>query len=166
MKPTCVWCIFRFVFKFVFPRLFLNIGYLFCLICKTVKITMNEQRKKRERKTKQSYLIAKKNLVIGHLSMTSVNKSKISPFPPNYRHPLLVWTQPTLGRLRLAFYYTPPSPPSNFRIFLKNVNHEINMVTLAFFFAMHTIFTILVSIIKLTGKWTDFHLSNFCERLM
>ena len=30
---------------------------------------------------------------------------------------------------------------------------------------MHTIFTILVSLIKLTRKQTDFHQAEFCERL-
>ena len=31
---------------------------------------------------------------------------------------------------------------------------------------MHTIFAILTVIIKLTGKWTDFHQADFCERLI
>ena len=52
---------------------FLKIGYLFCLTCETIKITMRKQREKRE--TKKSYSIAKKNLVRGHLFMTSTKKA-------------------------------------------------------------------------------------------
>ena len=31
---------------------------------------------------------------------------------------------------------------------------------------MHIIFTILITIIKLRGKSTEFHQADFCERLM
>ena len=56
-----------------------------------MKITRKEQRMKRERKTKKSYSIAKKNLVRGH-SMTFAKKSEIrTPLPYSiHKHPILV----------------------------------------------------------------------------
>ena len=53
MKLTCVWRIFRFTFKFILSRLFLNCGYPSSLTCKTLKITTKEQIEKREKKQKK-----------------------------------------------------------------------------------------------------------------
>ena len=63
----------------------LNCGYLFCLTFITMKITMKEQREKRERKTKISYSInktfGKKKMVRGHSFMTFAKKCKIRRLP-------------------------------------------------------------------------------------
>ena len=76
-KPneTCVWCIFRFIFKFLLPRLFfLNCGYLFCLSCKNNTKTMKEQTVKRQRK---KYIFnSKKEFVSVHSFMTSTKSLK------------------------------------------------------------------------------------------
>ena len=39
-------------------------------------------------------------------------------------------------------------------------------LTVLIYLLMHTVFTILICIIKLTEKRTDFHQADFCERLM
>ena len=55
---------------------FFNCGYIFCLKCKTMKIN----RRRRERKTKESYSIAKKNLV----------SCQLMYFPRGKRHQILL----------------------------------------------------------------------------
>ena len=61
-------------------RATLNCGYLFCLTCKTLKITRRnrERREKEKRKTKPC-LIVKKNFVRDHLFMTSSKNLKFGP---------------------------------------------------------------------------------------
>ena len=80
--------LFSNLFSIVFS---LNCGYLFCLTFITMKITMKEQREKRERKTKISYSINKtfgeKKMVRGHSFMTFAKKCKIR------RPPLLLYPQ-------------------------------------------------------------------------
>ena len=57
--------------------------------------------------------------------------------------------------------------PSKSAIFLENVNNKINIVTYSFFFLpIQTIFTVLINIIKLTRKPTNFYQADFCKRLM
>ena len=80
-----------------------------------MKITIKEQREKRERKTKKSYSIVKKNVVRDHSFMTSAISTSIQFW--SKRNPLLDvlnWHSIT---------------PGNFGIFLKNFNNEIKIVT-------------------------------------
>ena len=93
-NETFVWCIFRFIFKFVLPcLLFLNCSYLFCLTCKNNKKTMKEQRVNRQRKTKKIIFNSKKEFVRDHSFMTSTKKSKFRTpthlFPSIHNHPIL-----------------------------------------------------------------------------
>ena len=79
----------------------LNCGYLFCLTCKTLKVTRRnrERREKEKRKTKPC-LIVKKNFVRGHLFITSSKKPKV--WTPHsrliYNHPIFAWAPANLRR--------------------------------------------------------------------
>ena len=74
---TCVWCIFRFIFKFVLPSLlFKNCGYLFCL---TIKKTMKEQEVKRQRKAKKIIFNSKKEFVMAHSFITPTKSPNFEP---------------------------------------------------------------------------------------
>ena len=117
MKLTCVWYIFKFIFKFV---LFLN---LFCLSCQTMKESMKEQRvKEKETNKNKSYSIAKNNLqgVIYACKKTLNFGTPTFLFPSIHKHLILGEAHTTLGRPDLAFRR------DNFRIFFQNFNNEIN----------------------------------------
>ena len=119
-----MWCICRFIFKFDLPRLFLNCDYLFCLICKTLKITIKEQREKRDRKTRKIKFNSKKEFSKGSFRLTS---------PPISRN-IQFWSKhnPSWTGLLSVLY-----PLGNFGIFLENLNNEINIVTYNLFLFLY-----------------------------
>ena len=80
-NETCVWCIFRFIFKFVLPHLFLkNCGYLFCLTCKSNQKTI-KSREWRDKERKKIFS-SKKEFVRVHAFMMSAKSLKLeSPRP-------------------------------------------------------------------------------------
>ena len=80
MNLTCVWCIFRFIFKFALPRLFFKLQLSLLLNMQNndksyegAKSEMTEKNKKTK-----TYSIAKGNLERGHSFLTSAKKVLIS----------------------------------------------------------------------------------------
>ena len=83
MKLTCWWCIFRFIFEFALPRLFLKLwlSLLFNMQNNKNNYEGAEREERKKKKKKKSYSIAKRNLVRSHY------KKVYHSDPPLHRHP-------------------------------------------------------------------------------
>ena len=163
MKLTCAWCIFRFILKFALAHLFFNCGYLFCFTYRTMKTARrSKERREKEKQKKTKFSSKKKKIGKGHSFMTSSKMSKIRT----------LHVSPQFATMQFRSELPPPFdvlnwdslPPGLTFHFLENFNNKVNIVKYSLL-NMHAIYTILVTI-KLTGKRTDFHLANFCERLI
>ena len=170
MNLTCVWCIFRFIFKFVLPRLFFKLQLSLLLNMqnndKNYEGTKSEMTEK-NKKTK-TYSIAKGNLERGHSFLTSAKKVLISD--PHLPLPLY----PQTSNFGLSTSYSwksligiQHSPiPGYFRNLTQNFNNEINIVTYSFFFAkVHSVYY-SHKYNKTDRKANILLPSRFCERLM
>ena len=107
--------------------------------------------RERRKKEKKSYLRAKKNLVRDHSFMTSAISTYIE-----------FWSKDNLILDVLNWYSI---TPGSFGISLKTLWDQHSDVEL-FSLLMHIIITVLKSIIKLTGKSTEFHQADFWGRLI
>ena len=136
MKLACVWCIYRFNFKFVVRRLFLE--WCLYLLLNMQNNEKNYERAKSEEteKQKKSYSIAKKILVRGHSFMKSTKESKFwtstpsSPLSTNKfwskltpLSDLLNWHWPQTNT------HTHTHTLDNFENFLEKFNSKVNIAT-------------------------------------
>ena len=136
MKLTCMWRIFRFIFKFVLPCLFLKCICLFCLTCKKMDNENAYEGAETEERKKNKEIIFNSKIEFGKWSFIfffPLEKLKFGPFSffPNLFTNIQFWSKvtPLLDVLNRHSM----SPPQNFGIFLENVNYEINIVTYSFF---------------------------------
>ena len=149
--PVCD--IFLDLFSSLFSLVFsLNCGYLFCLTCRTMKTTIKEQRENSERKKINSKKIR------GHLFMWFAS---------------LKFGPPSLTLFANIKFWSEVTPILNVVNWHSIWHSEFSSKTLkirsksdrpAFFLC--TIFIILISMVKLEAKRTDFHQIDICERLI
>ena len=111
-NETCVWCIFRFIFKIVLPHLFLNCDYLFCLTCKSNQKNYERAESEETKKDKKKVFIIKKEFVRVHSFMTSAESLKFEPPPPS--SPLCINIQFWSKRIPLLYVLNSHSNPVPF----------------------------------------------------
>ena len=124
-----VWCIFRFIFMFILPHLFLKFGLSFLLNMQTMKITMREKREKKQKHHiqygKGTFIYEKKSakkskIHIPHLFLYLQTFSLSSPYS---------W----ISLIDILYFLL-----SNFGVFLENFDNEINLETYSFSFCWCT----------------------------
>ena len=128
LKLTCVWWIFRFIFRFVVPQLFLKWCLSLLLNMQDNEKTMKEQRVKRHRKTNKSYSIAKREFVRGYSKFRT-----LTPSSPLLRTPNFDLSRPHSWMSLIGIQN--PSTLVNFGIFIENFNNQIKIVVYNFFIA-------------------------------
>ena len=152
MKLTCVWCIFRFIFKLVLPLPFLTLWLPLLLNMENNEKNYEGAESKEKRKNKKIVLNSKKEFARVYSFITSARKSKVwtstpsSPLSTNIQF----WSNHTPLLDVLNWHSTTSHTQThththntlgNFGIFLKNFNNEVNIVKYSFFFAnAHSIY--------------------------
>ena len=83
-NETCMWCIFRFMFKLFSLVFFKNCGYLFCLTCKNNQKDHERAESEETKKNKKIISNSKKEFVKVHSFMTSAKSLKFEPPHPSF----------------------------------------------------------------------------------
>ena len=153
MKLTCVWYIFRFISKFVLPCLFFELWLSLLL---NMQNNENNYKGAKREWWKKKKVNSKK--IRGHLFMWFASL-KFGPPSLNSFANIKFWSEITLILNVVNWHSIWHSEFSS-----KTLKIRSKWDRPAFFFC--TTFIILISMIKLEAKRTDFHQIDICERLV